>query len=99
MFSYATGSRKDAIGIARDPTLRQEALDEFHAQAYAASTRQPRENRTTLWQGVLSAAGLDPLRMDVQAFEMGTAILKKAKFRTAYAVAAQSLVDHQERGG
>ena len=99
VFNYATGSRKDAIEIARDPTLRQEALDEFHEHVYASSTRQPRANRTALWQNILAAAGRPPLDMSVETFETGAAVLKKAKFRTAYAVAAQSLVDHQERGG
>ena len=74
-------------------------MAELEADSFAKKTHGPRQARRDLWCSILDAAGFDPDDLTITSFRAGTAVLRKAGYRTAFAVAEQAVLDFVERGG
>ena len=72
------GSKAEALRIAADPRMREEAIKELEGAFYAETSKGPREALLTTFCEVSSAAGFDPFPLTVEGVKATIACLRKA---------------------
>ena len=82
-----------ALQIAADPGRRELAIQHLESKRYAASAKNCRKARASLWEDVVTAANLgDPVRPNAQMVFSAVAILRAAGYRAASEVAEQAVL-------
>ena len=93
LLAYSRGNREVALQIAADPDQRELAIQHLESKRYAASAKNCRNARASLWEDVVTAANLgDPRRPNAQMIFSAVAILRAAGYRAASEVAEQAVL-------
>ena len=84
LLAYSRGNRDLAFQIAADPGRRELAIQHLESKCYAASAKNCRKARASLWEDVVTAANPgDPCRPNAQMVFSAVDILRAAGYRAA----------------
>ena len=93
LLAYSQGNREVALQIPADPGRRELAIQSLESKRYAASARNCRTARASLWEDVVTAANLgDPRRPNAQMVFSVVAIPRATGYRAASEVAEQAVL-------
>ena len=94
LLAYSRGDGDVALQMAADPGRRELAIQSLESKRYAASAKNCRTARASLWEDVVTAANLgdDPRRPNAQMVFSAVAILRAAGYRAASEVAEQAVL-------
>ena len=99
VYQYTRGCKNRLLQLAACGDSRQQAIDRTRLEAFAPSSRTPRQQRENLWETVLAKAGVvDPYALTPDFVFMAAGLFRAAGYRSAIEYVNQAVNTARERG-
>ena len=99
VYQYTRGNKDRLLQLAACGDSCRAALENTRLDAFAPSSRTPRQHRAHLWESVLSKAGIaDPYALTPEVIFMAAGLFRAAGYRSAMEYVNQAVTTARERG-